>query len=80
VPYSACRFHSEYACHQAKEIARHAKDAVLILTGRSLLDNRKKAQLQELSDLGAQLSFIVPALCMIPFNPPYCRQMSAVSD
>ncbi|MBR7879853.1 type I polyketide synthase [Bacillus velezensis] len=38
----------------AKEIARHAKDAVLILTGRSLLDNRKKAQLQELSDLGAQ--------------------------
>ncbi|MFH6681427.1 SDR family NAD(P)-dependent oxidoreductase [Bacillus amyloliquefaciens] len=38
----------------AKEIARHAKNAVLILTGRSVLDNRKKAQLQELSDLGAQ--------------------------
>ncbi|MCC9020865.1 SDR family NAD(P)-dependent oxidoreductase [Bacillus nakamurai] len=37
----------------AREIAQHTKEAVLILTGRSSLDDQKKAQLQELTALGA---------------------------
>ncbi|MCU7925178.1 MAG: SDR family NAD(P)-dependent oxidoreductase [Candidatus Thiodiazotropha sp. (ex Dulcina madagascariensis)] len=41
----------------AKEIAQQAKGAILILTGRSPLDERKKAALEALKGLGADVEY-----------------------
>ncbi len=41
----------------AKEIARQTKDATLILTGRSMLDEDKLAPLEELKALGAKVEY-----------------------
>jgi acyl transferase domain-containing protein/NAD(P)-dependent dehydrogenase (short-subunit alcohol dehydrogenase family)/acyl carrier protein/ubiquinone/menaquinone biosynthesis C-methylase UbiE len=41
----------------AKEIAAHARQAVLILAGRSALDAQKQAELQQLRDSGVRIEY-----------------------